>query len=80
MFVKRILFQQDMYEKNHIMVKSALIHEFKTNKLDYLSKFGSEEHFEYIMNGLHTPTNSGGIAYIGKWLILTNMGHIVANC
>jgi hypothetical protein len=46
-------------EENHILVHSALIHELKTNKRDYLPIFGSEEHFEYIMNGLHPPTNRG---------------------
>jgi len=30
------------------------------------------------MNGLHLPTNSGGIAYIDKWLTLTDIGSIVA--
>jgi len=43
-------------EENHILVRSALIHELKTNKRDYMPIFGSEERFEYIMNGLHPPT------------------------
>jgi len=32
------------------------------------------------MNGLHPPTNSGGIGYIDNWLTLSDMGHIVATC
>jgi len=67
-----------MDEENHVLVRSALIHELKTDKIDYLPIFGSEESFHYITNGLHPPTNSGGIAYISKWLTLPNMGHIVA--
>jgi hypothetical protein len=69
-----------MDEENHILVRSELIHELKTNKRDYLPIFGSEERFQYIMNDLHPPTNSGGIAYLDKWLTLSNMGHIVATC
>jgi len=42
-----------MDEENHVLVRSALIHELKTKKSDYLPIFGSEEHVEYIMNGLH---------------------------
>jgi len=53
-----------MDEVNHVLVRRALIHELKTNKGDYLPIFCSEECFEYIMNGLHSPTNSGGIVYI----------------
>jgi hypothetical protein len=67
-----------MDEENYVLVRSALIHELKTNKCDYLPIFGSDERFEYIMTGLHPPTNSGGIAYIDKWLPLPDMGHIVA--
>jgi hypothetical protein len=50
-----------MDEENHILVRSALIHELKTNKCDYLPISGLEECFEYIMNGLHPPTISGVI-------------------
>jgi len=52
----------------------------KTNKYDYLLIFGSDERFEYFMNGLHPPTNNGGIGYIDKWLTLSYMDHIVATC
>ncbi|KEH18713.1 hypothetical protein MTR_8g028025 [Medicago truncatula] len=50
-------------EGNHTLVHSALIHEFKTKKHDYLPIFDLEERFEYIMNGLLPPTNSGGIGF-----------------
>jgi len=67
-----------MNEENHLLVRSALIHELKTNKRDYFPIFRSDERFEYIMNDLHPTTNSGGIVYIDKWLTLSDMSHIVA--
>jgi len=67
-------------DENHILVCCEFIHELKTNKRDYLPIFGSEERFEYIMNDLHPPINSGGIAYIDKWLTFPDVGHIVATC
>jgi hypothetical protein len=72
--------QMSMDEKNHILVRSSLVHELKTNKRDYMPIFGSEERFEYIMNCLHPPTNNARIAYIDMWLTLPDMGHIVATC
>ena len=69
-----------MDEKNHVLVRSALIHELKTNKNGYLPIFGSEERFEYIMNGLPYPTNGGGISYLDKWLTLPDMGRIITTC
>jgi len=69
-----------MDEENHILVRSALIPKLKTNKRDYLPIFGSEEPFQYIMNDLRPPTNSGGIAYLDKWLTLPDMRHIVVIC
>jgi len=41
-----------MDEENHILVRSALTHELKTNKHDYFPLFGLDERFEYIMNDL----------------------------
>jgi len=67
-------------KKNHILARSALIYELKTNKRDYFLIFGSDESFQYIINGLPPPINSGGIEYIDKWLALPNMSHIVATC
>jgi len=66
-----------MDEENHVLVRSALIHKLKTNKCDCLPIFGSDEHFEYIMNDLHPPTNSDQITYIDKWLTLLDMGHML---
>jgi len=69
-----------MNEENHVLVRSALIHEFENNKSDYLPIFGSKKRFKYILDGLHPPTNSSGIALEDKWLTLPDMGHIVATC
>lgn len=55
-----------MDEQNHALVRSVLVHELKTIKIDYYSIFGSEERFKYIINGLHPPINSGEIAYLYK--------------
>ena len=41
--------------------------------------YAGEDCYNYILNGLHPPTNSGGIALVDKWLTLPDMGHIVAN-
>jgi len=51
-----------------------------SNKSDYLQIFGSEVCFQYIMNDLYPPTNSGVIAYINKWLTLPDMGYIIVIC
>lgn len=67
-----------MDEEIHVLVHSALIHELKTNKCDYLPIFSLEECFEYIMNSLNPPTISGVISYIDKWMTLSDMGHIIA--
>jgi len=32
------------------------------------------------LDGLHPPTNNGGIALEDKWLTLPDMGYIVATC
>jgi len=44
-----------MDEENHVLVRSALIHVLKTNKIDYLPIFGSEDSFHSIADGLHPP-------------------------
>ena len=33
--------------------------------------------FKYILDGLHPPTNNGGIALEDKWLTLLDMSHII---
>jgi len=62
------------------LVRSALIEELKNHKSDYLPIFGTEKHFKYILDGLHPPTNSSGIALEDKWLTLPDMGHIISTC
>jgi len=69
-----------MDEENHVLVRSALIHELKNHKSDYLTIFGTEERFKYILDGLHPPTNSSRIALEDKWLTLPDIGHIVTTC
>lgn len=69
-----------MDEENHVLVRSALIHELKTNTCNYFPIFGLEECFEYIMNDLHAHTISGVIPYIDKWMTLADMGRIIATC
>jgi len=69
-----------MDEENHVLVRSAFIHELKNHKSDCFPIFGTEERFKYILDGLHPPTNSTGIALEDKWLTLPDMGHIVATC
>jgi hypothetical protein len=69
-----------MDEENNVLVRSALIHELKNHKSDYLPKFGTEKRYKYILDGLHPPTNSSGITHEHKWLKLPDMGHIIATC
>jgi hypothetical protein len=66
-------------EESHIMVCRNLIQEVKDHTNDYVRVFAGEEHYYYILKGLHPPTNSAGIALVDKWLMLPDMGHIVAN-
>jgi len=40
-----------MDEENHVLVRSALIHDMKNNKSAYLSIFGLEGRFQYTLNG-----------------------------
>ena len=40
-----------MDEDNHVLVRSALFHELKNSKSDYLPIFCSNERFQYILNG-----------------------------
>jgi len=46
---------------------------------DYVGVYASEDPYNYILNCLLSPTNSGGIALVDKWLTFPDMGHIVAN-
>jgi len=62
------------------MVHIALIHEVKDHRSEYMRVCASEDRFNYILNCLHPPQNSSGIAFEDKWLTSPNMGHIVATC
>ena len=46
---------------------------------DYLGVYAGDDRYNYILNGLHPPTNMSGIAHVDKWLTFPDMGHIVAN-
>ena len=66
-------------EDSHIMIRRHLIQELKDYRNDYVGVYAGEDRYNYILNGLHPPANSGGIAHVDKWLSFPNMGHIVAN-
>jgi len=68
-----------LIEESHIMIRRHLIHELKDHRNDYVGVYADGDRFNYILNVLHPPTNSGGIALVDKWLMLPDMGHIVAN-
>jgi len=68
-----------LIEESHIMVHKHLIQELKDHRNDYVGVYAGEDRYNYILNGLHSSTNSGGIALVSKWFTLPDMGHIVAN-
>ena len=65
--------------ESHIMVCRHLIQELKDHRNDHIEVYEGEDRYKYILNGLHTPTNSGGIALFDKLLTLPDMEHIIAN-
>lgn len=67
----------DLTEEIHPMISRALIQEVKDHKNDYMRVYGSDYHFNYILNGLYPPQNSCRISFEDKWLTFSNMGHIV---
>ncbi|KEH38139.1 hypothetical protein MTR_2g461930 [Medicago truncatula] len=69
----------ELTEESHIMVRRHLIQEVKNHRNDYVGVFAGEDRYNYILNDLHPPTNSGGIALVNKLLTLLDMGQIVAN-
>jgi len=69
-----------MDEENHVLVRSAFIHELKNHKSDYFPIFGTEMRLKYILDDLHLPTNSSGNVREDKWLTLPDMGHIIETC
>jgi len=67
-------------EQSHIMIRTHLIQEVKDHRDDYVEVYAGEDRYNYILNGLHPPTNMKGCAHlVDKWLTFPNMGHIVAN-
>jgi len=67
-------------EQSHIMIRTLLIQELKHHRGDYVEVFAGEDHYNYILNGLHPPANMGGYAHlVDKWFTVPDMGHIVAN-
>jgi len=69
-----------MDEDSHVLVRHALINELKNHKSDYMPIYATKKHYKYILDGLHPPTVSSGIASEDKWLTTTDMGHIIATC
>ena len=69
-----------MDEEDHVLVRQALIHELRNHKSDYLSIYAIENCYKYILDGLHPPTISSGIAPVDKWLTTPDMGHNIATC
>jgi len=61
------------------MICRHLIQELKHHRNDYVGVYLGEDRYNYILNSLHPPKNSGGIALVDKWLTFLDMGHIVAN-
>ncbi|AES75784.1 hypothetical protein MTR_6g059580 [Medicago truncatula] len=55
-------------EDSHIMIRRHLIQEMKDHRNDYVGVYAGEDRYNYILNGLHRPPNSGGIALVDKWL------------
>jgi len=67
-------------EESHIMIRHNLIKELKDHRDDYVRVYAGEDHYNYILNGLHPPANMKGCAHlIDKWFTIPDMGHIVAN-
>jgi len=65
-------------EENYVTVYKTLIREVKDHMNDNMRIYGSEERYNYILNGLRPLENSSGIAPPDKWLTLSNLNHIVA--
>ena len=67
-------------ERDHVLVRRALINELKNYKSDYLPIYATERRYKLILDGLHPPTSKSGIAPPEKWLTTPDMGHIIASC
>ncbi|AES75783.1 hypothetical protein MTR_6g059570 [Medicago truncatula] len=66
-----------MTEESHIMIRRHFIQKLKDHRNDYLGVYAGEDRYNYILNSLHPPTNSGGIALVDKWLTFSDMRHIL---
>jgi len=51
-------------EESHIMIRHNLIKELKDHRDDYARVYAGEDHYNYILNGLHHPTNMKGCAHL----------------
>jgi len=69
-----------MDEEDHVLVRQALIQELRNHKSDYMPIYDTEERYNKILNGLHPPKCTIGIAPVDKWLTTPDMGHIIAYC
>jgi len=55
-----------LMKESHVMVRITLIQEVKENMSAYMRIYFSDDHFNYILNGLHPPENNSGIAHEDK--------------
>jgi len=69
-----------MDEEDHVLVRQALIHELRNQKSDYMPLYDTDGRYNKILNGLHPPKCTSGIAPVDKWLTTLDMGHIIATC
>ena len=67
-------------EQSHIMIHRHLIQELRHHRDYYVEVYAGEDRYNYILNGLHPPTNMKGCAhFVDKWLTFLDMRHIIAN-
>ena len=69
-----------MDEEDHELVRQTLIQELRNHNSNYMPIYDTEERYNKILNGLHPPKCTIGIAPVDKWLITPDMGHIIASC
>lgn len=63
-------------EDSRYVIHNELIKELTNHKSDYTPVFGSEKHFQYILNDLH-PSQNNGFAPIEKWYIIATFNNKV---
>ena len=68
------------YEEDHVLVRHSLIPELINHKSNYMSIYDMEDRYNKILNGLHPPKRTIGVAPVDKWMTTPDMGHIVAFC